>query len=193
MSYQLIYSGPLLFKTKISNTDIKKIGSLCERDVKLDTRKDLAGLIDEEFLIKDTKTLSKIITPYLELFKQGYEHWYAASFPKKVELLKGWVNYMKPGECNPPHIHLNCNFSSVLYLSLPKNLKKESESSISNFSKPGQICFNFSSTIKGNICFYNYLPEVGDFFIFPNTLTHSVNSFKSKGERVSVSINFNIE
>jgi len=37
-----------------------------------------------------------------------------------------------------------------------------------------------------------FTPEVGDFFIFPSGLAHFVNSFKSKGERISVAVNFNI-
>ena len=36
------------------------------------------------------------------------------------------------------------------------------------------------------------MPEVGDFFIFPSSLNHSVNNFQSEGERVSVSGNLKV-
>ena len=32
---------------------------------------------------------------------------------------------MKPGEYNPPHIHSNCDLSSVLFISIPEKLKKK--------------------------------------------------------------------
>ena len=36
---------------------------------------------------------------------------------------------------------------------------------------------------------HTFFPEVGDFFIFPASLHHYVNSFKCEGERISISGN----
>ena len=47
-------------------------------------------------------------------------------------------------------------------------------------------------TEKYNINRHTFLPEAGDFFIFPASLHHSVNHFQSKGERISVSGNLKI-
>ena len=38
-----------------------------------------------------------------------------------------WVNFMVAGEFNPPHIHSACDFSSVLFIKIPKNLEKENK------------------------------------------------------------------
>jgi hypothetical protein len=49
---KFFYWGPLLYHTEINDVDIKNIRSLCIKDIKNDFRKDLAGHIIEEFLIK---------------------------------------------------------------------------------------------------------------------------------------------
>ena len=188
---QLIYNGPILFKTQISEEDIKKIKKLCSKNKKLDMRHNLAGIIDNEYQITDHETIASILTPYFEDFKQGYRSWYAKDITK-IELVSCWVNYMVAGECNPLHTHDECDFSSVLYLEIPKNLKKESISAINNGTKPGEITFHFHHSIPGFITEHNAFPEIGNFYIFPAMLPHSVNSFKSKGERISVACNFKI-
>jgi len=83
-------------------------------------------------------------------------------------------------------------FSAVLYTDIPKDLAKESKAFESTGSKPGEIHFTLYPHVDNHISMYNKLPEVGDFFIFPAKLVHSVNSFKSKGKRVSVAFNFNV-
>lgn len=191
MNYTMLYSGPLLFRTKLSNSDIKKIYSLCIKNKKNLIQDKLAGLIKDEYQIMNNKKLQDIIQPYLESFQEAYFNWYVQKFGR-VEVHAAWVNYMKAGESNPPHIHNDCDFSSVLYLDLPKGLKKESQEYINMGTKPGEICFTFSAPINNYICSHSVLPEVGDFYIFPASLLHSVNPFKSKGERVSVAINFKL-
>ena len=95
-------------------------------------------------------------------------------------------------ESNPLHNH-NEDISFVIYLSLPEKLKKENEDTISNSSKPGEICF-VDKLEKNNLSInrIKFFPEVGEFFIFPATLNHYVNSFQCEGERVSVSGNIQV-
>ena len=102
-----------------------------------------------------------------------------------------WVNYMKAGDYNPTHIHTGCEFSSVLYTSIPKSLKREAKNHIANSSVPGSISFtafiNHSPSHFGSV---KYFPEEGDFFIFPFDVNHEVFPFKSKGTRISIAANF---
>jgi len=186
---EFIYSGPLLLKLKVPNNDIVKIKNLCSKDKSLDWRKGLAGIIDNEYRIDNLDKLNKILTPYLDDFAFAYKRWYARD-NIKIKLKTAWVNYMVAGECNPLHIHDECDFSSVLYLEIPKNLKKESTSAINNGTKPGEIAFHFHHSIPGFITQHNAFPEIGDFYIFPALLPHAVTTFKSKGERVSLACNF---
>ena len=110
----------------------------------------------------------------------------------KIEITNCWVNYMKAGESNPNHVHTECDLSSVLYLKIPKGLKKENEQYIGTSRGPGVVNFTYGDVRPYNTIEHSFMPEVGQFFIFPFNLEHSVNSFKSKGERISLATNFQI-
>ena len=186
------YWGPLLFHTKISDKDINKILLICTREKTKDIRKDLAGHIKEEYSINEIE-LNNIINPYFNNFAECFYNWYGLKL-KSIETIIAWVNFMKPGEFNPPHVHLNCDFSCVIYLDIPKELIQENKEYIGTLTKkggPGAISFKGAiSNVQFNINKVDHFPEKGDFFIFPATLEHFVNPFKSNCERISVSANF---
>jgi|TARA_B100001964_G_scaffold243531_1_gene321784 uncharacterized protein (TIGR02466 family) len=191
-TYNFYYTGPLLFQSSLMKEDLKVFLSLCETDEKEKWNKNLAGLIKKEYLIKDKKKLEKLLKPYLILYKHAYKHWYKEPC-NDLALDTAWVNYMKAGESNPIHTHTLCEFSAVFYLKMPKGLKKERDDFETSGAKPGDINFFINAqTSKHFINMKTFTPEVGDFFIFPSGLAHFVNSFKSKGERISVAVNFNI-
>jgi hypothetical protein len=123
--HKFYYWGPLLYNTEINNEDINKIKLLCDnnRNIKNDARKGLAGHIKEEYSI-DKNDFSKIIFPYLTEYKNAFNHWYRTNL-KSLEITSTWVNFMKAGEFNPPHIHSGCDLSCVIYLDIPEELKKE--------------------------------------------------------------------
>jgi uncharacterized protein (TIGR02466 family) len=189
-TYQFIYSGPLLFKTKIDDKDLVKISKYCNKKNFNDNRANLAGIIKQEYRITHLKEISKILKPYLDMYKHAYKNWYLKE--GSLEVQSCWVNYMKAGESNPMHTHINCDFSSVIYLQIPSGIKKEREQTINDGSKQGDIWFHFNAGPKGYIENYFHIPERGDFFIFPAGLYHTVNPFKCKGERISVACNFHL-
>ena len=126
-------------------------------------------------------------------FKKAYLNWYNGTY-KEMFIVQAWVNFMKANESNPIHTHNDCDFTSVFYLNLPKNFKKERENTITSGAKPGDI--NLLVNAQETPYYINMpkiTPAVGDFFIFPAALPHYVNGFKSKGERISVSVNFKIK
>ena len=187
------YWGPLLFKTKINKEDLVKINQLCKKDRSKDARKSLAGHLDHEYYIEKEK-LFEILVKYFDVYKDFYYEWYRKKL-SSVEISDSWVNYMKKGDYNPPHIHLNCDLSSVLYLKVPSELKKENDNyagSIEN-GGPGSISFYHGEYRPLCIDQVKFFPEEGEFFIFPSFLRHSVSPFKSDVERVSVAANFNIK
>jgi|LakMenEpi03Aug12_release.lakeMendotaPanAssembly.Ray.scaffolds.fasta_scaffold01482_39 hypothetical protein len=187
------YWGPLLFQTKINDNDINKILLLCVKEKDKDYRKNLAGHIKEEYTI-NTNELNNILTPYFNDYIQYFTQWYGTKI-KLIETNSSWVNFMKPGEFNPPHTHTECDFSCVIYLNIPKKLIEENKEFMGRGSKnggPGAVSFRSKiSDAKYNISNVNCFPEKGDFFIFPATLEHFVFPFKSDCERISVSANFN--
>ena len=189
------YWGPLLFQTKINDNDINKILLLCIKEKDKDYRKNLAGHIKEEYSI-NTEELTKILKSYFDDYLQYFAHWYKTEI-KSIKTVSAWVNFMKPGEFNPPHTHTKCDFSCVIYLDIPKKLIQENKECISaNLERGGPGAISFRSGIsnaKYNISIINCFPEKGDFFIFPATLEHFVYPFKSDCERISVSANFKFE
>ena len=194
MKYNFYYWGPLLFKVKVKEEDIEKIYQICKKDKNKDFRNQLAGIIEQEYLI-DEKIYFEIIEKYLSSFKNAFLNWYGKEF-NKIEVLKVWVNFMKKNEYNPPHVHGKCNFSSVMYLKIPDKLKIENQKYIGTLKSkggPGSINFlNAPGNDKFSINTQQFFPEEGDFFIFPASLLHYVVPFKSNVERISVAANFEV-
>ena len=94
-------------------------------------------------------------------------------------------------ESNPLHTH-DDDLSFVLYIKIPEGLKKEQENTVGN-TTPGAISFMYTlGTGKYQVNKHIFMPQIGDLFIFPASLHHSVNHFQSEGERVSVSGNLKI-
>ena len=112
--------------------------------------------------------------------------------PMQIKFLEQWYNRtMEPKEYNPEHIHPNALLTSVGYLKLPSNYKDELTKPQKNGEGGGLELYygemsNFCTTKM------TLIPDVGDFFIFPAMLRHSVYPMPSavREERRSFSINF---
>ena len=188
MNYNFYYWGPFLFKVQISYEEVQKILSYCKKDKKLDFRQQLAGHINDEYLLNNEDILP-ILLPYLEIYLKARHEHMNISFNGTIKMDKAWVNYMKEGEFNPPHVHAG-DLSCVLYLNITEDMIKNKENHVANSPAPGSVEFRYGENLKNNIYLQNFFPEVGDFYIFPSWLQHYVFPFKSKGERISLSANF---
>ena len=190
LEYNIHYWGPLLFKAKVRTEDIKGARKICDAATeKFNTG--LSAIIDDEVTIDGAK-YNKILQPYLETFKKAFKIWYGSTI-NKIIISSSWVNYMKKGECNPPHVHDNCHLSSVLLLQVPETLKKEQKDWIGTGRGPGALIFSTGNPQSLHTSTFNFKPEVGDLFMFPWNLTHSVSSYKSNSRRISIAANFKIE
>ena len=101
-----------------------------------------------------------------------------------------WIVNQKEGEYNPVHHHTNATISCVMYLKIPEYTPRDLP------YKPmsdGNIEFIYSATGEEYQTFnkgcYLTSPEVGDMFMFPSYLLHTVYPFLGDGERRSVSFN----
>lgn len=182
------YWGAFLFKSKISKESLEKI--LKQANKKVRYNKNLAGHIDGEFVFP-SDILNKHLTPYFNAYIQGASKFYnEKTFRNKyIEMTgKAWINYMKAGDFNPPHHHSD-DFSFVLYLKIPKTLRKEHEKYNGTSTGPGAIEFQLGDYRPFSNSSAYYFPEERDIFIFPANLNHFVYPFKSKGDRISISAN----
>jgi len=189
-SYNFYYWGPLLFKIKIQQVDLKKCADLCSKQSSR-VNDTLAGAIKHEHYVS-SNAFVRIIDPYLQAFGEAYHHWYGKTI-HQTSILMTWVNFMRAGEFNPPHTHPDCDLSSVLFIKIPEALKEEHKKFTGTGSGPGSLSFIYGEVQPHGISNRVFFPEEGDFFIFPATLTHFVAPFMSEGERISMSANFNLQ
>jgi len=190
-SYNFYYWGPLLFKIKLRPDDLKACAKLCSKKASL-INNTLAGVIKHEHYVS-TRKYYKVLDPYLNSFRRGYKQWYGEPLVKKTSMVAAWVNFMVAGEFNPPHIHGNCAFSSVLFVKIPKKLKEENKKFRGKGGGPGSLSFIHGVFQPYAMNSKYFLPEEGDLFIFPATLFHFVAPFMSEGERISMSANFKLD
>jgi uncharacterized protein (TIGR02466 family) len=188
INYNFYLWGAFLFRTKILDKEVKKILSFCKKDKKLDCRHNLAGHLSQEFLLKK-EDISPVLLPYMNAYIKARHQHMNTVFKGTIEMDRVWVNYMKQGEFNPPHIH-KFDLSCVLYLQIPRDIFKNKENHVAKSAIPGSISFNYGENLKNNTMTHSFFPETGDFFVFPAWLQHYVFPFKSKEERISLSANF---
>ena len=112
---------------------------------------------------------------------------------------ESWMTQMKScwcisqweGEYNPIHIHTECQMSTVMYLKVPEFLP----STKPERDDDGNIMFiggaGMGSRLTRNLV--KIKPKVGDFFIFPNHLQHTVYPFRTDGDFERRSVSFNAD
>ena len=188
--YNFFYWGPLLFRMKMQSKALEECAKLCSKKSS-DVKETLAGVIKHEHYISTT-AYYKILHPYFNSFRHAYRQWYGTPLSNDITLGSAWVNFMVAGEFNPPHIHLNCDFSSVLFIKIPEALKEEHKKFDGTGSGPGAISFNYGEPQPHSLSSRYFFPQEGELFIFPATLTHFVAPFLSKGERISLGANFKL-
>jgi hypothetical protein len=183
--YSFKYWGPFLFSTNVSEDIIKSVKKLLNK--KIFHNEHLAGHIKEEFRI-DEKSFSLIMKDYFNAFFEESKIFYGREICKQYTCESAWVNYMKPGEFNPPHTH-DGDFSCVLYIDIPKKLIEENKKFRGRSAGPGAIRFDYGEEGKFITSTYSVFPKQNDFYMFPATLKHCVFPYTSKCSRISVSAN----
>tara|TARA_Y100000310_G_C20681473_1_gene816212 strand:- start:676 stop:1509 length:834 start_codon:yes stop_codon:yes gene_type:complete len=101
-----------------------------------------------------------------------------------------WVISQWEGEYNPLHVHTECSLSTVHYLKVPDwlpSIKPDRDDD-------GNIVFIGQEGI-GRLTrkIIKHKPEVGDMFVFPSHLFHTVYPFKTDGDYERRSCSFNAD
>ena len=186
--------GPLVLHTRIDKDTCKKILKLCNK--KNIANHKLAGHIKDQHDINRDKYMQLIQGP-LTLYMDSALQWYKdKAFDRSLgntwRIESAWVNYMKAGDFNPPHVHTECLLSSVVFLKVPKGLAKERKNYVGRDLGPGKLEFLYGEDRFLHNVNMNVIPQVGDICIFPANVRHMVAPFKCKGTRISVAANFTI-
>ena len=145
--------------------------------------KELAGEIKYE--LKLTKDF--LDNNLYELLKNFVFNFIKSSLNKEIksfDLKSSWAVCQFESDYNPIHWH-DGHISGVMYTKMPNDVG----SSYKEENKNGRIAFIHGATQFLVSSVYDVKPEVGDLFIFPSYMMHTVYPFFSDQERRSISFN----
>ena len=194
IKHKFIFLGQSVLRYKVPTNIFLTINSIYEKNfVNLPAaNKQLVGKIKNEHSIfyngdEESKMKKHSLIP-LEVqqwFMSMFEHYLLFNKIKnyKTHLNSIWINEMKAHEYNPVHIHQGTLFtglSSVMILKLPSHYGVEY--SAENSPQNGRLQILGSSS--GQFSNVDYQPEieVGDFYIFPYDMRHTVYPFNGTSE-----------
>ena len=192
--------GPFIMRSEIEDymrINLLKVGNKLTDNDNFD--KALAGSLDTQLQIKDTKWFEPYLNMYVQYYFDGYaKHFELEQYTRERFLRSLWINYQGPNNFQPPHIHDNADLSFVIYCDIPEELKKEYDDFVANEENknkvpPGTINFEYGENLPDNLCCQRFMPYNNQIFIFPAWVKHYVIPFKSNVKRISVSGNITFD
>ena len=187
--------GPAIAHIKMPENLIEELNNYTDKIInnekkanELNMGKQLAGQVSQEFELEED-FMKKI--GWIDFLKKGTANWIYLATEKKLnkfEMLTSWIVRQFENEYNPIHWHTG-HISGVGYLKMPKSVGEPLQKN-KRQNPNGQI-----ELIHGNKMFLSdpvikFKPEVGNFYLFPNYMMHTVYPFSnSKEERRSISFN----
>ena len=113
----------------------------------------------------------------------------------QINVLSAWYIRSFAGDYNPVHTHMNCHLTCVGYLKVPDLSKERKKEGSNQKYSPGGALEVVSPIGVSYSLFENdrigFVQKVGNWYLFPANIRHSVYPFKCDGERRSFSINMN--
>ncbi len=187
--------GPSIVKIKMSNEMIEQINKYVDSVIedeqkikKLDEGDKLIGKVQQEFLM-EVEFMKKI--KWANFLAANVSNWAKEELNKEIkhfELIKSWVVRQFKNDYNPVHWHTG-DISGVGYLKVPSYLGNTSQPD-KKTNENGKLQLIFGSPNLFSKSTYLVKPEIGDFYLFPNYLMHTVYPFSGTDEeRRSVSFN----
>ena len=189
--------GPSIVKLSMPNDLIKKLNDYVDRIVsdeeklsELDHSNQLAGKVKQEFLLEndfmqDIKW-GEFLGSAIKIWLQNDSN----KGLKSIDIIKCWIVRQFQNEYNPVHYHSG-HVSGVGYLKVPKSFGDVSDKK--RINDKGRLTLIHGSVNLFSKATYVIKPEIGDFYLFPNYLLHTVYPFSDTDEeRRSISFNANL-
>ena len=162
----------------------------------------LAGIIEKELRLYKSNMIEYGVDTFLESCVRSFvnECLKIQTETLKLKILSqvnaAWIVSQYENEYNPIHSHSNAEISGIIYLKVP-NLKgrRKIESKKDMMDRDGNINFTYNSASNrwptdildgGGLEFF---PNVGEMYMFPSFLEHTVYPFIGEGERRSIAFN----
>tara|TARA_B100000470_G_C19635820_1_gene321967 strand:+ start:83 stop:697 length:615 start_codon:yes stop_codon:yes gene_type:complete len=191
--------GPSIVKIKMSSEMISEINNYVdliiqdkEKSKNLDEGSNLIGKVQQEFLM-EVDFMKKI--KWAEFLVSAVSKWVLEEQKKKIknfQLIKSWIVRQFQNDYNPVHYHSG-HISGAGYLKVPSNFGKTTQAD-KKTNENGKLQLIYGSPNILSKSTHLIKPEVGDFYLFPNYLMHTVYPFTGTDEeRRSVSFNAKLE
>tara|TARA_B100002019_G_scaffold32702_1_gene26649 strand:+ start:211 stop:831 length:621 start_codon:yes stop_codon:yes gene_type:complete len=162
------------------------------KSTQLDHGNKLVGNVQQEILL-EVEFMKKI--KWADFLARSVEMWVAKELGKKLtefNIIKSWIVRQFKHEYNPVHFH-NGHISGVGYLKVPKNMGSTVQKNKRN-NDNGKLELIDGTKRLFSRPIYRVTPKVGDFYLFPNYMLHTVYPFSDTDEeRRSVSFNAKID
>ena len=196
-NYEIIRRfGPSILKVKIPNNILKHLNDYIDnisqnkkKLSKLNYGESLVGDVTQEFKLEKKFIKS---SGWEKFLKDATSRWIKNETEmnvKRFQVLNSWVVRQFENEYNPTHWH-GGHISGAGFLKVPKILGKHVQKKTSREYRGGNLQLIHGSRMFLSHSTLNIKPVVGDFYLFPNYLMHSVFPFKySNEERRSISFN----
>ena len=191
--------GPSIIKVKLPEMIVAKLNEYVDT-VLADGRKlqaldhgpKLAGNVNQEFLV-ETEFLKKL--QWAEFLAFVCNEWLQRTGGRQlqeIEVINTWIVRQFKNEYNPVHHHSG-HISGVGYLKVPKDMGRMVQKN-KNGNPNGRLVFIHGSQNLFCEATFTIMPEVGDFYLFPNYLLHGVYPFSDTDEeRRSISFNARLD
>ena len=192
--------GPSILKAKIPDELVKKINDYVEEIIKskeksaqLNFGEGLVGDVTQEFFLDSEFVKSSGWLNFLGNCTKEYVLKSEGRTISKFELMKTWVVRQYQHEFNPTHWHSG-HISGAGFLKVPKSFGESVQKKQNKGYHGGKLELIHGSRAFLSNSSLRIVPEVGDFYFFPNYLMHTVYPFKNTNEeRRSISFNAKID
>ena len=187
--------GPSIVKAKMPTEVMDSLNKYIdttiqdeEKSKELDYGHKLAGNVNQEFRISQEHAKTSGWLNFLGNVAQGYVKQSIGQKITKFNIIETWVVRQFSNEYNPTHWHSG-HLSGVGYLKVPSSYgETKQKSKTVNLNGNLQLIHGSQQFLSKSL--WNIKPELGDFYMFPNYLMHSVFPFTGTDqERRSISFN----
>ena len=187
--------GPSIVKAKMPTEVMDSLNKYIDTTIKdeekskeLDYGHKLAGNVNQEFRISQDHAKTSGWLNFLGNVAQGYVKQSIGQKITKFNIIETWVVRQFSNEYNPTHWHSG-HLSGVGYLKVPSSYgETKQKNKTVNLNGNLQLIHGSQQFLSKSL--WNIKPELGDFYMFPNYLMHSVFPFTGTDqERRSISFN----
>ena len=192
--------GPSILQVKIPKKIIEILNDYIDQTIEdkkkikeLNAGENLVGDVTQEFML-EPKFIKK--SGWYTFLASCVNKWIEFETRKKVtkfEIKNSWVVRQFQNEYNPTHWH-GGHISGAGFLKVPSTFGKHSQKKEDMIYRGGNLQLIHGSRMFLCHSTLDIVPEVGDFYFFPNYLMHTVFPFKGTNEeRRSISFNATID